>query len=127
MIISHFESWAGLVGPEAVLDDWIFAPDHRRLTHARADLLSHRFERLREAAGIPGACLHRLRHSVGTFLVGEGNILTAQARLGHRDPATTLLHYAHALPLQDEAVADSLDELLRRGLNSPHGRGMSVG
>ena len=45
-------------------------------------------------------------------LVGEGKILKAQARLGHRDPVTTLRHYAHATPLDDLDVADQLDDLL---------------
>ena len=69
-------------------------------------------------AGLPDAALHRLRHSVATHLVGEGKILKAQARLGHRDPATTLRHYAHAVPLDDEDVADALDEMLNRGLET---------
>jgi integrase len=112
MIGEHYRSWEERVGPEKVVGDWLFAPDYRRVTNARADLLSHRFERLRQAAGLPDAALHRLRHSVGTYLVGEGKILKAQARLGHRDAATTLRHYAHATPLDDEDVADELDVLL---------------
>ena len=112
MIVEHFESWRQRVGTDQVAADWIFAPDFRRLSNARADLLSHRFERLRLAAGLPDASLHRLRHSVGTQLVSEGKILKAQARLGHRDPVTTLRHYAHATPLDDLDVADHLDDLL---------------
>ena len=56
--------------------------------------------------------MHRLRHSVATFLVGRGELLRAQQRLGHRDPSTTLRNYAHAMPLEDETVADDIDELL---------------
>jgi integrase len=55
-----------------------------------------------------------LRHSVATFLVGRGELLRARQRLGHRDPSTTLRNYAHALPLEDEAVAEDIDEMLRR-------------
>jgi integrase len=97
---------------EAVQGDWVFAPDFRRLTYARADLLSHRFSRLREAADLPEAALHRFRHSVATHLVADGKLLKAQARLGHRDPATTLRHYAHATPLDDLDIADEIDEML---------------
>ena len=39
-------------------------------------------------------------------------MLKAQARLGHSDPATTLRHYSHAIPLDDTDVADELDRLL---------------
>jgi len=67
---------------------WVFSadPDHRR----RLDVatLGHRFTRLRETAGIPDATLHRLRHSVATFLVARGEILQAQARLGQRPDHT---------------------------------------
>ena len=117
MISDHFEAWAAQVGPESIVGDWVFAPDYRRITNARADLLSHRFERLRTAAGLPDAALHRLRHSVGTHLVGEGKLLKAQARLGHRDPATTLRHYAHAVPLDDEDVANGIDDMLNGTAN----------
>ena len=34
------------------------------------------------------------------------------ARLGHRDPSTTLRHYSHATALDDEDVANGLDALL---------------
>jgi len=61
--------------------------------------------------------LHRLRHSVGTYLVGEGKILKAQARVGHRDLAATLHHYAHATSLDDEDVADKLDARLNAALD----------
>jgi len=75
-------------------------------------VLAHRFGRIRERAGVPGASLHRLRHSVATFLVVRGDILQAQARLGHRDAATTLREYAYALPLTDGDVADAINDHL---------------
>jgi integrase len=77
-----------------------------------ADSLSHKFRRLGNSAGVSNPALHRLRHGVATYLVGEGKVLKAQARLGHRDPSTTLRHYSHATALDDEDVADGLDALL---------------
>jgi integrase len=96
------------------LGPWVFSPDvthSRRLTNAA---LGHRFERLRNNAGVPGATLHRLRHNVATFLVARGEILQAQARLGHADASTTLREYAYALPLTDQNVADAIDGHLDR-------------
>ena len=55
--------------------------------------------------------LHRLRHTVATTLVSQGNILQAQYRLGHRDAATTLRIYSHVLPLTDADAAATLDRL----------------
>ncbi|MGD9991034.1 tyrosine-type recombinase/integrase [Pseudonocardia sp.] len=57
--------------------------------------------------------LHRLRHTVATVLVGRGDILQAQHRVGHRDAATTLRIYSHALPLTDAQAAQTLDNLFR--------------
>jgi integrase len=45
-------------------------------------------------------------------LVEKGKLLKAQARLGHRDPSTTLRHYSHAVPLDDLDIADELDQVL---------------
>ena len=84
-----------------------------------AGALGHWFAQLARYAGVQGASLHRLRHSVATFLVGRGELLRAQQRLGHRDPSTTLRNYAHAMPLEDETVADDIDELLRPVLANP--------
>jgi integrase len=97
---------AGELGP------WLFS---HRLDHEDrlgATTLGHRFAELRTAAQVPDASLHRLRHNVASFLVARGQILQAQARLGHADAATTLREYAYALPLTDEPVADALDRHL---------------
>src|SRR5439155_12941643 len=92
--------------------DWLFAPSPARETYVTADTLSHKFRRLGQGAGVANPALHRLRHGVATHLVDEGKLLKAQARLGHRDPSTTLRHYSHAVPLEDEDVADELEALL---------------
>ena len=68
---------------------------------------------------MPSVTMHRLRHSVATFLVDRGDILKAQQRLGHKDPSTTLRNYAHALPLEDQEVADALDAMLGRAEREP--------
>jgi integrase len=109
MIQHHFQAWAARVEPER---DWLFSPSPQRSTYLTADALSHRLARLAPASGVEHPALHRLRHSVATYLVDHGRLLKAQARLGHRDPATTLRHYSHATPLDDTDIADELDGLL---------------
>jgi integrase len=99
--------------------EWLFSRDldhGRRLTTSR---LGHWFGELRDEAGLPGVSLHRLRHTVATFLVGRGDLLQAQHRLGHRDASTTMRNYAHAMPLEDQAVADDIDEMLRSRKTCP--------
>lgn len=94
------------------LGPWVFARDQGHEQRLGASTLDHRFRRLRDQAGVPGASLHRLRHNVATFLVARGEILQAQARLGHRDAATTLREYAYALPLTDGKAADAINDHL---------------
>jgi len=121
MIRRHFQVWAAQAEPD---EDWLFSPSPRRSAYLTADALSHRLTRLGPASGIEHPALHRLRHGVATYLVDQGRLLKAQARLGHRDPATTLRHYSHAAPLDDTDVADDLDGLLNDlGMPAPPGDG----
>jgi integrase len=107
----------GPVGfPTAPLSAHGFSPEGTHRTRLTAGALGHWFTELARRAEIPGATLHRLRHSVAPFLVGRGELLRAQQRLGHRDPSTTLRNYAHAMPLEDETVADDIDEMLGAAL-----------
>ncbi len=108
LINRHIATWNS---PQAE-GDWLFAPTPARADHLTADALSHRFSRIGLAAGIDQPALHRLRHGLATHLVDTGKLLKAQARLGHHDPATTLRHYSHATPLDDQNIADDLDRIL---------------
>lgn len=105
------EEWRDREAPQA-LGPWLFSSDGLHRHRWSAGVLAHRFVGVRDRAGVDGASLHRLRHSVVTFLVSRGEILQAQARLGHRDAATTLREYAYALPLNDGHVADLIDDHL---------------
>jgi hypothetical protein len=68
---------------------------------------------------VPEACLHRISHTVGTYLVGESKILKAAGRQRYRNPSTTLCNYADALPPDDEDVADALAHLYRDPSDPP--------
>ncbi len=102
--------WQQHVGP--ALGPWVFSASADHARPMTASGLGHRFAKLADAAGAPSASLHRLRHNLATFLVARGEILQAQARLGHADPSTTLREYAYAIPLQDQDVADAIDNHL---------------
>jgi integrase len=105
------ERAGGQLGP------WVFSPDPQHDRRLTAGALGHRFERPSDTAGVQ-VTLHQLRHNVATFLVARGELLQAQARLGHADPATTLREYAYALPLTDGDIADSLDHHLDQSLTA---------
>lgn len=81
----------------------------------RPDVCTNRFGRLRATLGLERVRLHDLRHFVATVL-GDGGvpIATISSRLGHRDTATTLNIYTHALPATDQMAAAYLGELLSR-------------
>lgn len=99
-------------GAPVALGPWVFSADPGHRCRLGSEVLGHRFEAVRDAAGVPDATLHRLRHSVATFLVSQGKILEAQERLGHADPATTLREYSHVLPGRDGVVADAINDHL---------------
>jgi integrase len=105
------QTWHGRV-EGAPFGEWIFSPDSDHQRRLTAGAMGHWFAELCAEADLVGVSLHRLRHSVATFLVGRGELLRAQHRLGHRDPSTTLRNYAHALPLEDGEVADDIDIML---------------
>ena len=66
------------------------------------------------AAGCAGAGFHDLRRLNATTLVVEGiDVKTAQTRLGHAEPTTTLAIYASAPASIDRAAADIRRPLLR--------------
>lgn len=63
------------------------------------------------AAGCAGAGFHDLRRLNATTLVVEGiDVKTAQTRLGHADPRTTLAVYASAPASIDRVAADVIGE-----------------
>lgn len=81
--------------------------------HGRPLDYSHRRERVWlpaiAKAGVERAGFHDLRRANATALVAEGvNVKTAQTRLGHADPRTTLSIYAQAVPKADRAAAELL-------------------
>jgi Phage integrase family len=63
------------------------------------------------AAGCAGGGFHDLRRLNATTLVVEGiDVKTAQTRLGHADPRTTLAVYASAPASIDRAAADVIGD-----------------
>jgi integrase len=111
LVQTHYSVWVER-GPFPE-SDWLFAPNPTRATFMTADALSHKFRRLSISAGVSNPALHRL-HGVATYLVGEGKVLKAQARLGHRDPSTTLRLYSHATTLDDMDIGDEIDSVLNK-------------
>jgi integrase len=92
---------------------WLFSRSAEHDIRLTTSCAGHWFADLAHRAGHSDVTLHRLRHTVATVLVGQGDILQAQQRLGHRDASTTLRIYSHALPLTDSDAAASLDRLNR--------------
>lgn len=78
------------------------------------DSATHRWIRVRDAAGLPGwARLHDLRHAHATWLIDAGVPLPVVAeRLGHGDMHTTATIYTHAVKTRDRMAADVIGGLL---------------
>jgi integrase len=68
----------------------------------------------RKVAGLGELTFHDLKHTAATLLVEEGvDVKTAQVRLGHANPQTTLRIYAQVTEQTDRAAAQKLGERLR--------------
>ena len=85
-------------------EPWLFSghPDHA--APLTTSCLGHWFADLADRAG-QDITLRRLRYTMATVLLGRGDLLQAQYRLGHRDASTTLRIYSHVLPLTDAEAA----------------------
>jgi integrase len=105
--------WRQRSGEGQRFGPWLFSRRADHTTRLTTSCLAHWFAELCTDTGHPDVTLHRLRHTVATTLVSQGDILQAQYRLGHRDAATTLRIYSHLLPLTDQDAAATLEELYR--------------
>lgn len=66
-------------------------------------------------SGVPRIRFHDLRHSCSSILLGNGVPVHVVSRmLGHASAATTLRIYAHLMPGQGAAAADTIGDLLRQ-------------
>jgi integrase len=93
----------------------ILFPDPATLGVMRPDLLSNKFRTRIKALDLGGnKSFHALRHTHASELLERGEpVRNVSERLGHKDVATTLRVYAHALPGSDPGFQSRLDALLR--------------
>jgi len=74
---------------------------------------SRTFEKLASRAGLPRITFHGIRHANVTMLLRGGVPLRmVSQRAGHDSPTVTMTVYKHALPGDDEAVAEATGRLL---------------
>ena len=77
-------------------------------------LVSQTIVRRLKKAGIRGASLHTLRHTLASHLLSNGVPLPAvSARLGHSDVNVTARIYSHMLPDDDTRAADAWETVIR--------------
>jgi len=105
---STTSTWRRRAGPGG-FGPWLFSPRADHTTRLTTGCVGHWFAELAVTAGHPDVTLHRLRDTVATVLVGRGDLLQAQHRLGHADASTTLRIYSHAVLLTDVEAAATLD------------------
>lgn len=81
----------------------------------RPSAVSNKYRRHRDDVGAQGVKLHHLRHWCATNLLQNGAAITDVSRyLGHSRTSTTLDVYSHAVPGNDQALADTIGALLHR-------------
>ena len=63
-------------------------------------------------AGLPKHRFHDLRHTAASIMLNRGvPALVVSKILGHSKPSTTLDIYGHLIPIMQEGVAQTMDEL----------------
>jgi integrase len=76
--------------------------------------ISHRFQRIREKAGLPPMRLHDLRHTAATLLLQQGvHPSVVREMLGHSTILLTLNTYSHVIPTMHRDAADKMDRLFK--------------
>lgn len=95
-------------------DAFVFSNDADGARPWRPDLVTRRWERLREKADVAGRVrIHDLRHFVATELLSAGiDARTVANRLGHARTSTTLDIYWAWVPARDRDAAAHLGGLL---------------
>ena len=92
---------------------FVFSSQHDCSSPIVPDTFSRAWISLRDKAGLDGVRLHDLRHFQATMLLRSGvPVKNVSRRIGHRDAATTLNVYAHALADDDRVSADLVGDLL---------------
>lgn len=98
------------LSPQSILRWWEGYEQHG-YTKGGADG-TYRRVGFRDQIGFPGLCMHELRHTQATQLLGQRvDLKTVQARLGHAKASYTLDLYAHAIPANDRDAANIMGEL----------------
>jgi integrase len=76
------------------------------------NLRKRTFKPILARAGLPDMRFHDLRHTHASTLLSKGKSIKAVSRrLGHSTVTTTLAVYAHVLPGDDQALADTAQQL----------------
>lgn len=88
----------------------------RKGQRLRVDVVTHRFPRLLEAAGLPRMRVHDLRHGTATLLLARGVPMRDIADLlGHASPSITMNVYAHVTEEMRRKAVQSLNRRPREG------------
>lgn len=94
----------------------LFPSARSRGSHQRINNFTNRvWKPIMIAAGLTGLGLtpRSIRHTMATLALAGGASLRAVAeRLGHRDPSLTLRIYAHAMPSDQDRIADIMDVVI---------------
>ena len=108
--------WARAAACDATIpgDAYVFSHAHDGSVPWYPDNVSAKWSTVRERAGLDGVRLHDLRHFQATALLAAGMpVKNVSKRIGHRDAATTLNVYAHALEELDRESAAIIGRVLK--------------
>jgi integrase len=100
-----------LVGEEWNDQDFVFTSQLGRPLHGAT--VTHRFQKLLAAAGLPRQRFHDLRHGCATLLLAQGvSARVVMDVLGHSAITLTLNTYSHVVPALQTEAARRMDAAL---------------
>lgn len=84
--------------------------------------VTHAFQRLVKAAGLPHMRFHELRHACASFLLAQGaSMRLVMEQLGHSQIGLTMNTYSHIMPEALEEAASMMEQVL-----SPRSQSMAL-
>lgn len=111
----HVRVWHGLSAARGARSVWLFTATPQARRPMAPQTLADRFAYVKALAHSGNASLHGVRHTVATSLARTGKLAPAQRRLRHRAMSTTLRHYVDPTGIDDETVADDLEQVFLLG------------
>jgi len=118
MAVSALKRRLAIAKSESHNSELVF-PSSAGCVQRKSNFQRREWDPIREAAGVPDAHFHSLRHGCATLLLKENvHAKVVQEMLGHSEIRTTLDRYTHVIPGMQATATKAIDRALRRAVST---------